>query len=413
MDMRGPGGYESDERYDEWSSHGSGRSPLRVSPPASRRSASVQRRLRNEQLNLRQIQQRHPPRVPRMRPEQLPQVDTLTTELLGVQLSSSSRFQPLTEDRIRESSAILVRYGIPTVEAFKQAEKQARSYLSEDLRQREQRNFPELSFLITPSQHLTPHIQGGSAKVTYAELDIPSALKTYAPSLQFLEACFRPTQSMVNFVRKELEEAPGKDPPFNPFLNPKLSASPWMPDSADHVTAHTSWIAYSETRQKKLRTDLSIRSFLLYRLRFVFATDLCAWWLPFDGLSSQLNHVSIALNLSIVETVGIDPQYRTSLFAKLSEKARQRTDAPEEFKRMPCNDQPELRDQARRDLAAQAVKPKADPPVKAPAPKKVPKAKPSPKKQPRRSERRKRSRSRKRSPPKPRGNKRQQYRRRN
>ena len=65
-----------------------------------------------------------------------------------------------------------------------------------------------MGFLIAPNQHLPPHIQGGASKVMYTELDIPLALKTYAPSLQLLGAFFfRPAQGMVNFARKELSGA--------------------------------------------------------------------------------------------------------------------------------------------------------------------------------------------------------------
>ena len=192
----------------------------------------------------------------------LPEVGILTTELLAVR-NSSSRFQPFVEARIQESAAILLRYGLPTVEYFRKADKQAMSYLFGDLRQREQRTFHELSFPIALSQHLLPHIQGGPIKVSYTELDMPPALRTYAPSLQFPEAFFRPTQSMVNFARKELAEASGKEPPFKPLLIPELPASPRMPDTADHAPALTNWANYSKTRQNKLPTELSIQSFLL------------------------------------------------------------------------------------------------------------------------------------------------------
>lgn len=227
--------------------------------------------------------------------------------------------------------------------------------------------------------------------------------------MHLLGSFFRPTQGMVNFVRKELAEAANKDPPFKPSLNPKLSPFPWMPDTADHSTSLSNWKSYSKTRRQKLSTDVITQRFLLYHLRFVFATDICQGWLPFGGLSAQLNRDSIVSNLPIVETVGIALSYHASLFPKLSETARQRAGAPSEFIQMLTCEQPELREQAKRGVAALVTKKPADP--KAPSPKKQPKPKASAKKLPRRTPPRKRSRSRRRSrsPPNPKGQERRNY----
>ena len=100
------GGFASGDRSDE-SSHASGRSPVRISPPASHRLPSVRQR----QLPPRQPRRR---RFHRLRDEQLPAVEALMTELLAVQ-SSSARFTPFTEARVQESAAILVRYGLESV----------------------------------------------------------------------------------------------------------------------------------------------------------------------------------------------------------------------------------------------------------------------------------------------------------
>ena len=182
-----------------------------------------------------------------------------------------------------------------------------------------------------------------------------------------------------------------------------------MPDTADHSASLTNWGNYCKTRHRKLSTELIIRRFLLYRIRFVFATDICQGWIPFGGLSAQLNHASIVLNLSIVETVGIALSYRASLFSDLPEKARHRADSPSEFLKMLTFEQPELREQAERGVSALATKKPAEP--KAPAPKKHPKPKAPPKKQPRRSDPHNRSRPRKRSrsPPMPKEKKRRNY----
>ena len=62
----------------------------------------------------------------------------------------------------------------------------------------------------TPSASLA----GSSANIKFDELDIPRALSTYPPSLAGIAGCVRPTQAMVNMIRKEIAEASNKDPLF-------------------------------------------------------------------------------------------------------------------------------------------------------------------------------------------------------
>ena len=154
-----------------------------------------------------------------------------------------------------------------------------------------------VSFLIALNQHLPPHSQGSSSNVKFTELDIPRALNDYAPSLTAIGGFLRPTQAMVNMIRKEIAEAANKDPPFLPFIVPKLSSIPWRPDTADHDQAIPSWKAYAKNRKTgQPALELSIQSFLLFQLRFVVAADICAAWLPFGGLAPQLSHLSIVLD---------------------------------------------------------------------------------------------------------------------
>ena len=81
-------------------------------------------------------------------------------EELGAIAEDSAKFAAFSRDLILESARILVRYGISSVEAFKQADRQARSYLFDDPRLRGNLTFPELSFLVAPHQHL-PLIRRG------------------------------------------------------------------------------------------------------------------------------------------------------------------------------------------------------------------------------------------------------------
>ena len=206
------------------------------------------------------------------------------------------------------------------------------------------------------------HRGGGASKIQFTELDIPRALASYAPSLKLLGGLFRPSQEMVNAIRKEIAEASNKDPPFKPFILPKLSHKPWMPDTADRNLAMTNWKSYSKGRKTTIPLEMSIQSFLLFQLRFVFAADLCMAWSPFGGLAPQLSHLSIVLNLSVTESVGVAMLYHSALMTKLSEKARQRNTNEDEFIQLLSSEQFEFRERAKRDVAASTkAKEKATP----------------------------------------------------
>ena len=83
-----------------------------------------------------------------MRITQLSQNQVLLAPSLAGELQSiaraSAKLSAFHPNRIMDSAHILARYGIQSLEAFKQIDKQARGYLFEDLRRREQMTFPEL-----------------------------------------------------------------------------------------------------------------------------------------------------------------------------------------------------------------------------------------------------------------------------
>ena len=141
-----------------------------------------------------------------------------------------------------------------------------------------------------------------------------------------------------------------------------------MPDTADRNQAMANWGSYAKNRKTGQPTiELSIQSFVLFQIRRILAVDLNQAWLPFGGLAHQLPHLSIALNLSVVESVGVDPQYRQALMTKLSEKARQWANGAEAFTLPMSTEQLELREQAMREVASShKAKETASPPVKTP-----------------------------------------------
>ena len=292
-------------------------------------------------------------RFPQIIPEQLDQLLPLREEITAL-TRGSARFSAFRPSLITDSANMLVRYGIHSAEAFRQTDKQARAYLFEDFRQREQKTYPELSFIIAMNQHLPPPQPRRSyaGYIRFVELDIPRTLPAYPPKLSGLAGLFRPSREMVNFISRELATAASKGPSFKPYLSPKLHTSPWMPDSADHVAAQTQWKNYAESSKKvQLPLDLSIQSFPLYQLRFVLAADICSAWAGFGGLGAHLSHLSIALNLAVIETVGVALSYHNILSTRLTERARQRSTAEAEFAAQLSPGQFDVREQARREVA--------------------------------------------------------------
>ena len=83
---------------------------------------------------------------------------------LGAIAEAPGKFAAFPRDLIPESAHMLAMYGISSVEASKQTDKQARGYLFEDLRMRGDVAFPEISFSAALSQHppFTGRIGDGS-----------------------------------------------------------------------------------------------------------------------------------------------------------------------------------------------------------------------------------------------------------
>ena len=202
------------------------------------------------------------------------------------------------------------------------------------------------------NQHLPPQIQGGAVRdIRFVELDIPRTLAAHTPLLSGLSSFFRPSQEMVNFASKELARASSKDPPYKPYPTPNLHSHPWMPETADHLADQAQWKSYAKSSKKvQLPLELSIQRFLLYQLRFLLAADLCSAWAGFGGLGAQLCHLSIALNIAVIETVGLALTYHAILSSRMSEKARQRSTSEAEFISTLSADQFGVREQAKRDV---------------------------------------------------------------
>ena len=101
--------------------------------------------------------------------------------------------------------------------------------------------------MLNLARRVRPHdqkISGGNISV--AELDIPRALASYSPLLSDLSAHLLPDQDMVNWIQNEIAIAGPMGPPFAPYLDPKLSDTPWMPFDADRRASLSRWATFSK-----------------------------------------------------------------------------------------------------------------------------------------------------------------------
>ena len=288
-------------------------------------------------------------------------LEQLYDELIN-ETRGATKFEAFNLDRLWESAIILVRYGINTLEAFRTTDGQARKYFFEDLRKKDKLSFLEMGLILKLNRHIPPHDQKTSDKnIRFTELDIPQALKTFAPSLASISASLQPEKEMANWINKQKAIASAKDPPYIPYLVPKLTDTPWMPPSAEHTSARANWLGFSKQAKRTASPqEMSIQCFALYHLRFIVAAELCKAWDKFGGLSCQLSHLSTILNLAIVENVGTALAYHKPVGCKLQEKARQRSAKPSDFTDLLSAEVFTLKEQAKREIANAVEKDKKE-----------------------------------------------------
>ena len=63
---------------------------------------------------------------------------------------------------------------------------------------------------------------------------------------------------------------------------------------------------------------------LLYQMRFLIAPDLAGDWAAFGGISAQLNHLDILMNISITDSASVALPYGRLARGFLSERERSR-----------------------------------------------------------------------------------------
>ena len=130
---------------------------------------------------------------------------------------------------------------------------------------------------------------------------------------------------MANFFSKGFAEAAKKDPPFAPFAVPKISDKPWIAPLRPRERAAK--FRTDDIQRKKSMGDphhVSLQSWVLYMIRFIFTGDLSDVWSSFGGISSQLSHWSIALRQAVTETASFAIAYDLELRRMAERLARRR-----------------------------------------------------------------------------------------
>ena len=157
---------------------------------------------------------------------------------------------------------------------------------------------------------------------------------------------------MVSWINKEEAVSKLNDPPYRPYLIPKLTETPWMPAGADHTAARTKWVTYSkQAKRSVIPKEPSIRDCTLYRLRFIFAADCCQDWAKCGGLGPKLTHLSTVLHIGITESVGAALSYRRIANAELQEKDCERTATSADFVSISAAGNSPIEEQAKKEMA--------------------------------------------------------------
>ena len=241
-------------------------------------------------------------------PNQIGKLLPLAGELTSITLGSS-RFASFTPHLIADSDNMIAWYGIHTIEAFRQVGELA---IARFLRicgigggGVVPRPYLHYRYDSTPS----PPPQPGRGYKGYPIRGFGYAspiAHLYPPLIAGIAGFPRRPSRWRTAARASLLLIGGR-PHFTPYLSPKLHTSPWIPDTAGPAAAQSKWGA---PEKSLLPLELSIQSFLLYRLRFVLDADPCSDWAGFGGFGARHSHLSIATNLSAVETAGVALTYR-------------------------------------------------------------------------------------------------------
>ena len=130
---------------------------------------------------------------------------------------------------------------------------------------------------------------------------------------------------MANFISLRLARGRKKVPAYAPFGAPEVSAAPRAVTSKEHTAAVARWRGSSrQAKREDNPQSIPTQPWPLYQLGNLIAADLAGAWPGFGGLASELNHLSIAMNISIAESASAALPYGRLIREFLGERARSR-----------------------------------------------------------------------------------------
>ena len=140
-------------------------------------------------------------------------------------------------------------------------------------------------------------------------------------------AFFKPNHLMADFISRELARGNLKVRIYTPYIVAAVSMAPWPVPSAEHTAAAVNWKANrQEAKAVKAvnRQPSPFNSWMMYRVRFIFTSDLFGAWAEFGGLSAHLNFLPILLRIVTTESISSALLYGGLITTHMEELSRSR-----------------------------------------------------------------------------------------
>ena len=269
-----------------------------------------------------------PPGGPLLGPIMAPAINALFRELTA-ETNGRERFVMATPEDIHLAVETFARYRLTSLAFVRQTDASSRRMLLADMVELGRLAFPEMQMAAQMLSHFSPQlaIQRTSSKdPMFGEIVLPERLRAYAANLSILGALLKPNQPMSNYVSRELALGDLQIPSYTPYIAPDLSGSPWCVPIAEHSAALTRWRVSRQAAKMHKNLQLPFTDCVLYRMRFIFAADICGDWPSFGGISAHLNGLSAALNIAATDNFQTDLLYDSLLPNRLEELARSRAE---------------------------------------------------------------------------------------
>ena len=177
------------------------------------------------------------------------------------------------------AAGIFVQAGYCGIANLRQMQESARAFFVASLRKMAGKKTSAIGVRLVLGPLGVSHTEMKNAKdPRIEEIEIPTQMKKWSPSMTNLAGYLTPDQDMVNFFTVELTRGEMEAPPYTPFVTGGLAAAPWMPNEPIFDRAHESWKKLQLTHKRPTNQQLSFQAFALNYLRFTLAGDLAGAW---------------------------------------------------------------------------------------------------------------------------------------